>query len=66
MEIGVPRIRDASFEPRMVAKRQPRLTGVDEMVISLPAKGLTQREISAPGRDAAEVPNETIPRSPTG
>jgi transposase-like protein len=31
----------------MVAKRQRRLTGVDDMVISLPAKGLTHGEISA-------------------
>jgi putative transposase len=41
VEISVPRDRDSSFEPRIVAKRQRRLTGVDEMVISLSAKGLT-------------------------
>jgi len=39
VEISVPRDRDSSFEPRIVAKRQRRLTGVDEMVISLSAKG---------------------------
>jgi hypothetical protein len=33
----VPRDRDASFEPKIVAKRQRRLTGVEEMVISLSA-----------------------------
>jgi putative transposase len=42
VEITVPRDRDASFEPKIVAKRQRRLTGVDDMVISLSAKGLTQ------------------------
>ena len=31
VEITVPRDRDASFEPKIVAKRQRRLTGVDEM-----------------------------------
>lgn len=31
----------------MVKKRQRRLTGVDEMVLSLSAKGLTHGEISA-------------------
>src|SRR5690348_5731115 len=41
VQISVPRDRDASFEPRIVAKRQKRLTGVDEMVISLSARGLT-------------------------
>src|SRR5690348_8219116 len=33
VEITVPRDRDASFEPKIVAKRQRRLTGVDDMVI---------------------------------
>src|SRR3954464_14791322 len=47
VEINVPRDRDASFEPKIVAKRQRRLTGVDDLVISLSAKGLTHGEISA-------------------
>jgi transposase-like protein len=47
VEISVPRDRDASFEPQLVKKRQRRLTGVDEMVLSLSAKGLTHGEISA-------------------
>ena len=41
VEISMPRDRDSSFDPKIVAKRQRRLTGVDEMVISLSAKGLT-------------------------
>jgi putative transposase len=47
VEIDVPRDREGSFEPKIVAKRQRRLTGVDEMVLSLSAKGLTHGEISA-------------------
>ncbi|WP_443055318.1 IS256 family transposase [Streptomyces sp. NBC_00258] len=47
VEIGVPRDREGSFEPAIVKKRQRRLTGVDEMVLSLSAKGLTHGEISA-------------------
>src|SRR5246500_2097222 len=47
VEISVPRDRDSSFEPKIVAKRQRRLTGVEDMVISLSAKGLTHGEISA-------------------
>jgi transposase-like protein len=47
VDIEVPRDREGSFEPKIVAKRQRRLTGVDEMVLSLSAKGLTHGEISA-------------------
>src|SRR5207237_8254260 len=47
VEISVPGDRDTSFEPKIVAKRQRRLTGVDDMVISLSAKGLTHGEIAA-------------------
>ncbi|EMD23712.1 Mobile element protein [Amycolatopsis azurea DSM 43854] len=58
----MPRDRDASFDPKIVAKRQKRLTGVDEMVISLAAKGLTTGEISAHLAEAygAEVSRQTI------
>jgi transposase-like protein len=45
--IEVPRDRDASFTPQIVKKRQRRLSGVDEMVLSLSAKGLTHGEICA-------------------
>ncbi len=37
-EITVPRDRDGSFEPHVVKKRQRRLTGIDEMVLSLSAR----------------------------
>lgn len=47
VEIDVPRDRDASFEPQIVRKRQRRLNGVENMVLSLSAKGLTHGEISA-------------------
>ena len=62
VEISVPRDRDSSFEPKIVAKRQRRLTGVDEMVISLSAKGLTHGEIAAHLAEVygAEVPEQTI------
>src|ERR1700746_1676240 len=60
--ISVPRDRDSSFEPKIVAKRQRRLTGVDDMVISLSAKGLTHGEISAHLLEVygAEVSKQTI------
>ena len=47
VEVAVPRDRASSFEPKIVAKRQRRLSGVDDLVISLSAKGLTHGEICA-------------------
>ena len=41
------RDRAGTFEPQIVRKRQRRLSGVDEIVLSLYAKGLTTGEISA-------------------
>ena len=62
VEIEVPRDRDGTFEPQIVKKRQRRLTGVDEMVLSLSAKGLTHGEISAHLAEVygAEVSKQTI------
>jgi len=47
VQVEVPRDRDASFEPKIVAKHQRRLAGVDNLVISLTARGLSSGEISA-------------------
>jgi putative transposase len=62
--IEVPRDRDGTVEPQIVKKRQRRLNGVDEMVLSLYAKGLTTGEISAHFAEisGASVSKETISR----
>jgi putative transposase len=62
--IEVPRDRHGTFEPQIVKKRQRRLTGVDEIVLSLYAKGLTTGEISAHFAEiyGASVSKETISR----
>ena len=62
--IEVPRDRAGTFEPQIVKKRQRRLTGVDEIVLSLYAKGLTTGEISAHFAEiyGAAVSKETISR----
>ena len=62
VEVGVPRDRDASFEPRIVAKRQRRMAGVNDLVISLVAKGLTTGEVAAHLAEIydIEVSRETI------
>jgi len=64
VQIEVPRDRAGTFEPQIVKKRQRRLTGVDEIVLSLYAKGLTTGEISAHFAEiyGASVSKETISR----
>ena len=62
VQIDVPRDRDATFEPKIVGKRKRRLSGVDELVISLSAKGLTTGEVAAHLAEVygAEVSRQTI------
>ncbi|MEU3269165.1 IS256 family transposase, partial [Streptomyces bacillaris] len=62
VEITVPRDREGSFEPKIVKKRQKRLSGVDEMVVSLAAKGLTTGEVQAHLAEVygADVSRQTI------
>jgi transposase-like protein len=47
LTIDVPRDRESSFEPRLVAKHERRFTGFDDKIIALYARGLTVREIQA-------------------
>jgi len=62
VEVTIPRDRDATFEPRIVRKRQRRLSGLDGLVISLSAKGLTHGEICAHLAEVygAQVSKQTI------
>ena len=62
VEIEVPRDRDASFDPVIVRKRQRRLDGIDEIVLSLTARGLTTGEVAAHFAEVygAKVSKDTI------
>jgi putative transposase len=64
VQIAVPRDRAGTFDPQIVKKRQRRLGGVDEVVLSLYARGLTTGEISAHFAEiyGASVSKETISR----
>ena len=64
VELDVPRDTNSTFEPQIVKKRQRRLTGIDEIVLSLTAKGLTTGEIAAHFNDVygATVSKDTISR----
>lgn len=64
VEVNVPRDRESTFEPQIVKKRQRRLADVDEIVLSLYAKGMTTGEISAHFAEiyGASVSKETVSR----
>jgi putative transposase len=64
VEITVPRDRESTFEPQIVKKRQRRLADVDEIVLSLYAKGMTTGDISAHFAEiyGASVSKETVSR----
>jgi len=64
VDLEVPRDRDGTFEPVIVQKRQRRLGEVDEIVLSLYARGLTTGEIAAHFAQVygASVSKETVSR----
>lgn len=43
--LDVPRDRDAEFEPIVVGKRQRSVTGIEEQILALYAKGVSTRDI---------------------
>ncbi|PJJ08016.1 transposase-like protein [Flavobacterium sp. 1] len=63
-EIQVPRDRDASFNPLIVPKRQSMLDGLENVIISLYAKGMSNSDIEEQIREVYnfEVSTSTISR----
>ena len=47
LSIDVPRDREGTFEPRLIAKHERRFTGFDDKILALYARGMTVREIQA-------------------
>ena len=47
LTLGIPRDRQAGFEPQLVKKHQTRMEGFDEKVIAMYARGMTVRDIQA-------------------
>src|SRR3954451_10918569 len=62
--VRTPRDREGSFAPRIVAKRQTRLAGLDEKILGLYAGGMTVRDISAHLSElyGPEIGRDTISR----
>jgi putative transposase len=63
-EIKVPRDRDASFNPMIVPKRESMVEGIEEVIVSLYAKGMSVSDIEDQIRDVYkfEVSTATISR----
>lgn len=47
VEINVPRDRNGEFNPQLITKRRKRISGLDDVVLSLYSRGLTVRDIQA-------------------
>jgi len=45
LRLETPRDRNGTFEPQLIAKHQRRLSGFDEKILALYAKGMTTRDI---------------------
>ncbi len=62
IELNTPRDREGSFTPRLVPKGSRRLGGLDDMIISLYAGGMTIRDIEHHLRSTlgTELSHETI------
>jgi putative transposase len=67
IELATPRDREGSFTPRLVPKGSRRLGGLDEMIISLYAGGMTIRDIGhhLVTTLGTELSHETISKSST-
>jgi transposase-like protein len=46
LDVAVPQDRNSSFEPKIIGKRKKDISGVDEKIIAMYAKGLGTRQIS--------------------
>ncbi|WP_064697852.1 IS256 family transposase [Rhizobium aegyptiacum] len=46
LELAIPRDRQSSFDPQLLAKYQRRFPGFDEKIVSMYARGMSTREIA--------------------
>jgi putative transposase len=51
IELEIPRDRQATFDPQLIAKYQRRFPGFDEKIVSMYARGMSVREIVGHLRD---------------
>jgi len=54
-EISIPRDRDASFDPALVPKRKGMAEGIENVIISLYAKGMSNSDIEEQIREVYDI-----------
>ena len=64
IEIRTPRDRDASFDPLLIPKRSKDVSGIEDKVLAMYARGMSQRDIAETIEDiyGVEISHETISR----
>ena len=62
VEIRTPRDRDGSFEPQIIPKRTKDVSGIEDKVLAMYARGMSQRDIADTIRDiyGFEISHETV------
>lgn len=62
VDINVPRDREGSFEPKIVPKRKKDVSAIEEKVLAMYARGMSQRDIADTIEDiyGFEISHETI------
>jgi len=62
VEIAVPRDRESSFEPQIIPKRTKDVSGIEDKVLSMYARGMSQRDIAETIEEiyGFEMSSETI------
>lgn len=62
IEVNVPRDRNASFEPEIIPKRSKDVSGIEDKVLSMYARGMSQRDIASTIEDiyGFEISHEKI------
>lgn len=60
--VDVPRDRDATFEPQLIPKRTKDISGIEDKVLAMYGKGMSQRDIADTIEDiyGFEISHETI------
>jgi putative transposase len=61
-EIAIPRDRNGEFEPKVIEKRQTRTDEIEQKIMAMYAKGMSQRDIEDNLREiyGAEIPQSLI------
>jgi len=62
IQINVPRDRESTFEPQLIPKRTKDVSGIEDKILSMYAKGMSQRDIADTIEDlyGFNISHETI------